>query len=94
MKKKRLLIIVIIVAAILLVPLIAMLFTNEVKWTIFDFIVAGFLLLGTALTVDLVLRKVNKFWLRVAILAIVLLVLLLIWVELAVGIFDSPIAGN
>ncbi len=87
MQNKRLIIIVLTVAILLFIPLIAMQFTDEVNWTFFDFVVAGVLLLGTGLACELVLRKVNKVRLRIAICVALLAMLILIWAELAVGIF-------
>ena len=81
-------------ALLLLIPLIAMQFTDEVNWTLFDFVVAGVLLIGTGLICELILRKVKKFEYRIAICAVILAALLLIWIELAVGIFGTPFAGN
>ena len=94
MKNKRILIILFIVALLLLIPLIAMQFTAEVNWTFLDFIVAGFLLLGTGLLTELVLRKVKTVKYRIAIIMTLLLLLILIWAELAVGIFGTPIGGS
>ncbi|HEY1200420.1 MAG TPA: hypothetical protein VGE79_05545, partial [Niastella sp.] len=76
------------------IPLIAMQFTSEVDWSPFDFLVMGVLLLGTGLACELVLRKVKKTGYRVAIVAGILVALLLIWAELAVGIFGTPFAGS
>jgi len=87
MKNKRLIIIVISVTFLLLIPLIAMQFTDEVKWTLFDFIVAGVLMLSTGLLCELVMRKINKTSPRIAACALLLVIFLLIWAELAVGIF-------
>jgi len=87
MKNKRLFIIVLAVLILLLIPFIAMQFTNDVNWGITDFIAAAVLLLGTGLLCELVLRKVKKTSYRVAICAALLLLLLLTWIELAVGIF-------
>ena len=92
MQNKRLIIIVLTVVLLLLIPLIAMQFTDEVNWTLFDFIVAGVLLLGTGLMCELVMRKVNKIRLRIAICAALLTMLLLIWAQLAVGIFGTPLS--
>lgn len=78
----------------MLIPLIAMQFTNEVDWSISDFVIMGILLSGTGFLFELVLRKVNTSRGRVMLCATVLLVFLLIWVELAVGIFGSPFAGS
>ena len=94
MLNKRLTAILITVVLILLVPLIAMQFTNEVDWNLGDFIVMGVLLLGTGLTCELVLRKVKKIRHRVLLVGAILIVLFLIWAELAVGIFGTPFAGS
>lgn len=69
-------------------------FTAEVNWSLFDFIAAGILLLGTGLAIEFVLQKVKSIKNRILILGIMIILLLLLWVELAVGIFNSPIAGN
>jgi hypothetical protein len=94
MKNKRLLFILLIVAFLLFIPLIAMQLTNEVNWTLFDFIVAGVLLLGTGLIFDLVIRKTKNIKYRIAISVALLIILLLVWAELAVGIFGTPISGS
>lgn len=91
---KRFKLILLIVAIILLIPFIAMQFTEEVKWSPFDFIVAGVLLLGTGLMIELVFRKVKKSTTRIAICTVVLLVLFIVWAELAVGVFGTPLAGS
>lgn len=90
---KRLWLIIAIPSIILLLPLIAMQFTNEVNWTVFDFIVAGLLLFGVSFLSELVLRHIKNRKHRIIAIAILLLILLLIWLELAVGIFGSPFAG-
>jgi peptidoglycan/LPS O-acetylase OafA/YrhL len=94
MQNKRFIIIVSVVAFLLLIPLIAMQFTNEVNWNLFDFVAAAALLLGTGLLCELVLRKVKKTKHRIIICFALLLLLLLIWAELAVGIFGSSISGE
>jgi hypothetical protein len=53
-------------------------FTNEVSWTLADFVVAGVLLLGTGLMCELVMRKVNKIEYRIAICLSLLSALFLI----------------
>jgi len=94
MQNKRLIIILLTSAILLLIPLIAMQFTDEVNWTLFDFIVAAVLLFGTGLMCELVIRKVNKTKFRIAICVALLAMLLLIWAELAVGIFGTPLSGQ
>lgn len=91
---KRLTGIVLAVVTLLLIPFVAMQFTNEVNWSVFDFVVAGVLLFSTGLLCELVLRKVQKTEYRIALCAVLLATLLLIWIELAVGIFGTPLAGS
>jgi hypothetical protein len=69
-------------------------FTNEVNWTIFDFIVAGVLLLSTGLLLELALRIVQKFTYRLAICGTILLGFFIVWAELAVGIIGTRFAGH
>ncbi len=94
MKNKRLLIILSVVVILLLVPFVAMQFSNEVNWSVFDFVVAGGLLLATGLGIEAVLRKVKRIDTRVALCAAIVVTLLIVWVELAVGIFGTPLAGS
>ena len=94
MKTNRLTFILITATILLLIPLVAMQFTEEVNWTLADFLVAGVLLYGTGLLCELILRKAKKVKLRIALCIGILIVLLLIWAELAVGIFGTLIAGS
>jgi len=91
---KRLTAILLTVAGLLLIPFVAMQFTNEVNWGILDFVVAGALLLGTGLLGDFVVRKVRNKDYQIGILAVILVILFLVWAELAVGIFGTPFAGS
>jgi hypothetical protein len=93
-KNKRLIAIVLSVGLILLIPLVAMQFTNEVNWTFFDFVAAAVLLLGTGLTIELAIRTIKNKNYQIALIVAILFLLFLVWAELAVGIFGSPIAGS
>ena len=94
MQNKRLIAIVLIVVVLLIIPLIAMHFTDEVNWGLFDFVIAGALLLGTGILCELVLRKIKKTKLKIIIFLAILALLFLIWAELAVGIFGTPFSGH
>jgi hypothetical protein len=80
--------------AILMVPAVAMRFTREVNWGPLDFVVAGILLAGIGSLYVLLTRNLRTVQQRRAIGGGLLLTLLLVWAELAVGIFGSPIAGS
>ena len=81
-------------AAVLLVPLVAMRFTREVSWGPLDFVAAAVLLAGTGSLYVLLTSKLRTPVQRRAIGGGLLLTLMLVWAELAVGIFGSPLAGS
>lgn len=73
---------------------VAMLFSGEVNWGPEDFIVGGALLLGTAFVLDRVLGSGMRRRAMALATGAVVLMLALIWVELAVGLVGSPLAGD
>ena len=74
-------------------PALAMCWTDQVSWSRFDFFVMGALLLVGSLAMRLIRLYVPQRRKRIYIL-LVMLVLLLLWVEMGVGVFGSPIAGD
>lgn len=89
MQHKALFRIALVTASILLLPLLAMLFTDEVVWNLTDFVVAGALLIGAGLTYELIAGKGGNFVYRAAVGVAVAAGLLLVWVNLAVGIIGD-----
>ena len=83
-----------IVGLLLIIPLIAMQLTDEVEWSLFDFIIMGTLLLITGLMGEIIFKKVKKYKHRVILYVVVAITFFLIWAELAVGIFGTPFAGS
>lgn len=79
---------------ILSIPLMAMQFTKEVNWTISDFLVMGILLFTTVFTIDFVLKKFKTLKSQLILIVGIVVLLALVWAELAVGIFGSPLAGS
>jgi len=79
---------------LLLIPVVAMALSDTVQWTWFDFIVMGSLLLGLGMTISFVLKKFKQSPNRLSYISAVIIVFLLIWAELAVGVFGSPLAGH
>lgn len=84
----------VIVGSLLLIPLIAMQITTEVNWSGMDFLIAGLLLLTTGLFIFFLANQSLPRILRLLAISVVLIIALLLWVELAVGIFGSSIAGS
>lgn len=80
--------------SLLLIPLIAMQFTGEVNWTVFDFLVMGVLLLSAGFGIQYILKKQKGREKKGIYILLLILAFLLIWAELAVGIFGTPFAGS
>lgn len=79
---------------VLLVPFGAMQLSDEVRWTAEDFLVAGAVLVGAGSAYELYIRNIKENKKRFMFGGLLLLVSLLVWAELAVGVFGLPIAGN
>lgn len=75
-----------LVVLILLTPLIAMRFTPEVAWTASDFLFAAVLLVGAGVLIELAVRKVRNRAGALMVAGAVVLAVLLIWAQGAVGI--------
>ncbi|MDR6851300.1 hypothetical protein J2Y54_000793 [Sphingomonas sp. BE123] len=82
------------IAVLMLTPAVAMQFTDEVNWTVGDFIFAFLMLGSVGLAVELTVRA-NPAWSYRAGVGIMLAVsFLTVWINLAVGIVgneDNPV---
>ena len=79
---------------LLLIPLFGNIFSNQVNWSLFDFIVMGFLLGLTGLSIHFIIEKIRNKTFKIVTIIFDLIIFLMIWVELAVGVFGSPITGS
>lgn len=93
-QKQKTTIIFAIPALLLATVFFANLLLKDWNWSIFDFIVAAIILFGTAFFINLVVFSNKTFITKVLISLAIMMVVCLVWVELAVGIFGSPFAGN
>jgi len=64
------------------------------NWSPSDFGIAAILLFGTAFFINLVIRSKKPLLTKLIICFLILLLLALVWIELAVGIFGTPFAGS
>lgn len=78
-----------VVALILLIPLLAMQVNDEWNWGLFDFVFAGTVLFGAALTYELIAKKGGTAAYRAAVGLAVMTALILIWMNAAVGIIGD-----
>ena len=79
---------------LLLIPVIGMAITDEINWSLFDFIIMGFLLISLSIGINFASNRIKNIKNRILYIGILVLIFMLIWAELAVGIFGTPFAGN
>jgi len=88
-------IILILIFLLLCIPKVEMMDGNSnVNWSVFDFIVAFILLAIVGFSLEWIFRKIQSKRRKIILAVILLLFFILLWGELAVGIFGSPIGGN
>lgn len=91
---KRQVIILSSIFALLAIPFTVMQFSSEVNWSLFDFVVVGGLLLALGFAIDLAIRKTETINKRYLVITAIVVLFLLVWAELAVGVFGTPLAGS
>jgi hypothetical protein len=74
-------------AALLALPALAMRFTTEVDWGPEDFLVFGIMLLVACIACELAVRLFARRMGRCMAIAAIGIAFLLVWADLAVGIF-------
>lgn len=79
---------------LLLIPLIASLISDQEDWHVNDYILMGFMVFTTGLIGINVLKVIKNKKIRWITIALLCLMFLLVWAELAVGVFDTPFAGS
>lgn len=79
---------------LLIIPLIGMNLTDEIDWTLSDFIISGLILLVFSLTINFIILRISNRKKRVFYITILFILFMLVWTELALGIFGTPFAGS
>ena len=85
--------IVLVALSLLFIPFIAMQFTEQVDWSIGDFLIMAFMLTVYSAAINFALNRLYGSKQSLIIFVIGLLFFLLC-AEFAVGIFNSPFAGS
>lgn len=94
LEKQKTTIIFAVPALLMVTAFFGNLFVKGWNWSPSDFIIAGALLFGTAFFINLVIRSKRALPYKLLICFVILLVLALVWIELAVGLFGTPFAGS
>ena len=84
---KKNIVVVLFVLFSLLIPFTMMLLTDRIRWSLLDFTMAGFLLVITISTIHFIFRKIKNTKYFIVTSIAFLLLMLLIWIEIAVGVF-------
>ena len=63
------------------------------NWSFADYLIAAILVIGFGTVLTYFFRRVRHTY-RYVVVGVVLLLFVLLWAEMAVGIFGSPIAGE
>lgn len=93
--KIRLLIKVLLTTLVfLLIPLVLTLTVSDFNWDVFDFVVGGMLIFSFGIFLTMLWKSKKSRRQKQIFFWIGIVVLFLIWMELAVGIFGIPFSGN
>ncbi|MCH1534470.1 MAG: hypothetical protein L7S65_05910 [Schleiferiaceae bacterium] len=79
---------------LLLIPFIGTLFSSDVNWGVFDFIIMGGLLTLLGVGLKWVSTRTTNSKIRMVYMGLLVLLFLVVWVELAVGVFSSSFLGT
>ena len=79
---------------LLLIPFIGTQYSNEVNWSLNDFIIMGVILLSFGIITNKIIYHIGAFKKRVILISTLIILFFLLWAELAVGLFNSPFAGS
>lgn len=74
-------------ASLLVLRLIAMQFTDEVRWSAFDFTAAAFILAGTGVGIEVAVLSLTRPTVRAVAVMGIISCATFIWVDSAVGLF-------
>lgn len=64
------------------------------NWDVFDFAAAAIIIAMMVFIIRYILRSIKQTKTRWVLIGITVVLIALLWAELAVGIFGSPLAGS
>ena len=85
---------IVICISLLTLPLFFNIILDDFNWSVFDFAVMGFMLFFVGIALELVSSLVKGGKKKEILYGLIILLFLLLWAELGVGIFNSPISGD
>jgi peptidoglycan/LPS O-acetylase OafA/YrhL len=91
---KRTAFLIVLAAALLGVIVVANVVSDEVSWQSSDYLIAALMLAFLIGGIEAIARLVKHRFKRGLLILFLLTIFFLIYIELAVGIFGSPLAGS
>ncbi len=85
---------IVICISLLVFPLFFKIILDDFNWSVFDFAVMGLMLIFVGIALELVSTLIKGVRKKEILYGLIILLFLLLWAELGVGIFNSPIAGD
>ena len=85
---------IVICISLLVLPLFFNIISDDFNWSVFDFAVMGLMLIFVGIALELVSTLIKVCRKKEILYGLIILLFLLLWAELGVGIFNSPIAGD
>jgi hypothetical protein len=85
---------IVICISLLVFPLFFNIILDDFNWSVFDFAVMGLMLIFVGIALELVSTLIKGVRKKEILYGLIILLFLLLWAELGVGIFNSPIAGD
>ena len=94
MNKKIFSRILFVIILLLCIPFFAMQLSSSVHWSLGDFILMGLLLMSLGISIKLILNRIKNRKKSLLYIWTLIILFLLIWAELAVGIFNTSFASS
>ena len=85
---------IVICISLLVFPLFFNIILDDFNWSVFDFAVMGLMLIFVGIALELVSTLIKGVRKKEILYGLTILLFRLLWAELGVGIFNSPIAGD
>ena len=85
-----------LIASIILLAIPSIANNNAIffNWTTYDFVIAGIILISLSIGIEVIIRSIKKKKNKPLLIFLLSAIFILLFIEIAVGVFGSPLAGN
>ncbi len=93
-KHKKFKLILFLIVLLFTVGLLLMQYSGVIIWTSFDFLLAGLFFCFSMVTFYFISIKIVNIKYKYPVYSLLFILLILLWIEISVGIFNTSITGN